>query len=175
MANEMTTAINGEKLVTETNEYSVFQLPNGKFEKRVKYQAYSSIHPETTEEQVMLYNLLNGDEALEMKAHIGTIFEIMNVVFSPYDSFDEETGVSDAGVSTIILGVTDNGEPVTFATSSKTVYWDLQNMFKVFCKPDDENYLGIKVAITGTKQQRGTQIGLKLLGLSTPAPKDVTR
>lgn len=166
--NEMTTNVGfatGEILVQETAEYSVYQLPNGKFEKRVKYPQEWSRVPETDEELIEFYKIMNesdNDKVLSMSDHVGSMFTIKNYYFTPYSNFDEDTGVSNAGVTTLLE--TTDGE--YYATSSKTVYWTLRNMFQTFGTPGTEQYIPFKVAITGQKQKRGTQINLKLVGLA---------
>lgn len=153
-----------EILVQDTPKYAVFQLPNGKYEKRMKYEKQWSFIPETNEELVQLYQIMNEDSELvkPMKSAVGEIFDIKNVYFNPYESFDEETGTSTAGVTTML----ETTEGAYFATSSKTVYYNLQNMFDVFGFPGTEKYLGVRVAIVSEKQKKGDQISLKMLGLT---------
>lgn len=162
-----------EILVQNTPDYEVFKLPNGKFEKRMKYQKEWSYVPETQEELLRFFQLMNeqdNPEVTELKNAVGEILEIKNVFHNPYKSFDEETGTTDAGVNTMIE--TNDGK--FFVTSSKSVYWNLKQIFDVFGKPNTPNYLGVKVAVVSTKQKRGNQLSLKLLGLSDE-PKEVAK
>ena len=162
-----------EILVQDTPEYEIYKLPTGKFEKRMKYQKEWSYVPETQEELLRFFQLMNeqdNPEVTELKNAVGEILEIKNVYHNPYKSFDEETGTTDAGVNTMIE--TNDGK--FFVTSSKSVYWNLKQIFDVFGKPNTPNYLGVKVAVVSTKQKRGNQLSLKLLGLSDE-PKEVEK
>lgn len=162
-----------EILVQDTPEYEIYKLPNGKFEKRMKYQKEWSYVPETQEELLRFFKLMNeqdNPEVTELKNAVGEILEIKNVFHNPYKSFDEETGTTDAGVNTMI----ETNDDKFFVTSSKSVYWNLKQIFDVFGKPNTPNYLGVKVAVVSTKQKRGNQLSLKLLGLSDE-PKEVAK
>lgn len=173
---EITTGIEvptGERIVQETNEFTVVQLADGKFEKRMKYAKEWSYIPQTNEELLKFYQLTNSSEDEEIenltafKNANGEIIEIKNFYFTPYNSFDEETGRSASGVTTMIEGI--DGQ--YYVTSSKKVYWDLRGMFDVFGKPNTPGYLGLKVAIrhskvTGADGKKRDQMNLKLLGLS---------
>ena len=162
-----------EILVQDTPEYEIYKLPNGKFEKRMKYQKEWSYVPETQEELLHFFQLMNEEnhpDVTEMKKMEGEIIEIKNVFHNPYKSFDEETGMTDAGVNTMI----ETSEGKFIVTSSKSVYWNLKQIFEVFGTPGTPQYLGAKVAIVATKKEKGTQLSLKLLGLSEQ-PKEVKK
>lgn len=148
-------------VVEDTPTYQVVKGADGKLTKMAKYQAYSSIKAETREEKVKLYNLLNSrdGEVKEMKTKKNATITIKDVVFNPYSKFDEQTGIDRPMVNTIIG--TDEGEYI--ATSSKGVYFDLQNMFEIFGKPDEPDYEPIKVQIIGHRTTNGEQFGLKLV------------
>lgn len=166
--NEITTnnqQASAEILVEDTPKYAVYQMPDGRFEKRMKYQKFWSFVPETNEELINLFQIMNEQDnpnVIEFKSAIGEVLDIKNVYFNPYSSFDEETGTTNSGVTTTIETV----DGKYYATSSKTVYYNLQNIFDVFGTPNTDKYLGVKVAIVSTKRQQGNQISLKLIGLS---------
>lgn len=170
MTNQLeTTNPQSEIMVQDTPEYSIFQLPTGKFEKRMKYQKEWTYLPETQEELLRFFQLMNeqeNPEVSQLKTCVGDIFEIKHVYHNPYQSFDKDTGMTDAGVNTMIE--TEDGK--FLVTSSKSVYWNLKQIFNVFGTPGTDQYLGVKVVVTTTKQAKGTQLGLKLLGLSEPKP-----
>lgn len=174
MTNELSTNLNQiETLVEETNEYSIYKTPEGKYEKRMKYSQFWSRTPETEEEMVELYSIMNEQDSelvIPFKRAIGEVLEIKHVFFNPYNSFDEETGQSTTGVTTTL----ETYDGKYYATSSKTVYYNLQNIFKTFGTPGTPNYLGVKVAIKSTKAKHGDQISLAVLGLaSKPQAKTV--
>lgn len=154
-----------ELLIEETPKYSIYKLPDGKFEKRMKYEKFWTNIPESNEELIELYQVMNEQDSelvTPLKEAVGELLDIKHVYFNPYSSFDDETGTSQSGVTTTIQ--TQDGK--YYATSSKSVYYNLQNMFEVFGTPGTEQYLGVRMAVTSTKAARGNQISLKLLGLS---------
>lgn len=85
---------------------------------------------------------------------------VAHVFTKPYDSFDENTGKVTPMVNTTIEDV----DGKYYATSSKTAYYDLLNIMKAFGSPTEENYKPLKVKITGTKREKGVQIGLTYIG-----------
>lgn len=143
-------------VVRETKDYMIVKLPNGKFEKRMKYHELMTFKPETEEEEIELYKVLNEDDVenvIPMKNAIGTEIVVKEIITRPYESFDEETGDVTFGVNTFIKD--DHGNYLV--TSSKAVYFNLIKMYQTFG-------LGIKVKITGTKRENGTQIGISFIG-----------
>lgn len=149
-------------IVEETESYVVKKLANGKYEKQQKYTNYMSKVPETEEEQIELYKVLNSssednDMVTELKTMVGKVIGIEQLYIQGYESFDEDTGESNQGVVTIIK----DGEKY-YGTSSKSVYFTLLNLFKVFGYPNTDNYKKINVKVVGTKRERGIQINLSL-------------
>lgn len=154
----------GEVLIEETKNYKIFKLADGTFKKTMKYEKFWTFTPETEEEVLTLFQLFNeqdNENVTPMSEATGEILSIKNVFFNPYDSFNEETGINDSGVNTTIE--TQDGK--YFVTSSKSVYFNLQNIFNVFGTPNTEKYLPVKVAIVSTKKEQGKQITLKAVGL----------
>lgn len=162
MTNENIPAIFEGTVVQETDTYQVVQLADGKFKKQMKYKKYFSKIPVTNEEIKELYRVLNdennNDLVAPMSQNIDKEIEIQQVFIVPYESFDEDTGFTEKGVTSTIY----DGEHY-YATSSKSVYHTLHNLFQVFGYPEDEEYSPIKVRITGTKRERGLQINLSLV------------
>ena len=75
-----------EILVQDTAEYEIYKLPTGKFEKRMKYQKEWSYVPETQEELLRFFQLMNeqdNPEVTELKNAVGEILEIKNVYHNP--------------------------------------------------------------------------------------------
>lgn len=164
-------------VVRETDQFLVVQQPDGKFKKEMKYgnKEYWSKRPETPEELVEFYQIMNSSEddphekLKPMKFEKGGIVDVVNVYMTPYESLDDETGDDAYGINTMIEG----SDGLFYVTSSKKAFFDLENMMKVFGKPDQHNYIPFTVGITHTKKEKGTQIGLKLLGVTKADPKKV--
>lgn len=164
-ANEVMTGSNSlEQVVQETPNFTILQLPNGKYKKMMKYEKYFSKVPETEEEQLTLFKVFNADQdsglVTSLSDVVGKEFHIEQVFFNPYQSFDEENGTFSNGVTTTMLST--DGE--FFATSSKSVYYTLHNIFEAFGYPNTENYKPVKVEVTSKKMSRGNQINLDLKG-----------
>ena len=56
-----TKATVSEILVQDAPDYEIYKLPNGKFEKRMKYQKEWSYVPETQEELLHFFQLMNEE------------------------------------------------------------------------------------------------------------------
>lgn len=152
-----------EQVIKDTESYTIVKQVNGKYRKDMKYKKYYSLIPSNEEETIELYKILNtedNDLVTPMKNIIGKEIEIHQVYTNPYQSFDEGTGGDTNGVTTTIY----DGEGY-IATSSKAVYYTVFNLFNVFGHPNDENFKPIKVKVTGTKMQNGTQINLELISV----------
>lgn len=149
------------RIVEDYPTYDIIQTPDGKKHKRAKYARMCTIPTETKEDKIKVYNLLNSrdDSVKEMKTMKNATIEIKNVIFNPYSKFDELLNIDSNQVNTIIE--TTDGEYI--ATSSKGVYFDLQNMFDIFGVPGSDGYDPLKVQIRGKKSANGEQINLKLL------------
>mgnify|MGYP001217430753 CR=1 FL=1 len=114
-------------VVSEDKDFIVYQKPDGKFERKMKYHAFSSIITETREEKVALMKL--RDKAEEMKNYIGKEILLEGVIISPYTSLDEETGDITHGATTTLI--TDNFTKAV-VTSSKTVYFKIRELLEMF-------------------------------------------
>lgn len=170
-SNEMTTyneqtgeiiPTQGEVIVQDTENFTIVQLPNGKFRKDMKYKQVYTHVPTDKKEMLQLYKVLNDEnnpDVATMATRVGAEIEIHQVYTNPYQSFDEETGGNTNGVTTTIF----TGKEY-IATSSKTVYYTVMGLFDTFGKPSDEDYTPLKVKITSRKMQNGNQIGLELIG-----------
>ena len=130
----------------------------------MKYEKYFSKVPETEEEQMTLFKVFNSNSddnlVTSLSNVVGKEFAIEQVFMNPYESFDEDTGNFTNGVTTTILST--DGE--FFATSSKSVYYTLHNIFEAFGYPNTEDYKPVIVKVTSTKMQKGNQIDLSLQG-----------
>lgn len=157
--------VNTEVVVQETNDYTIVRLPDGKFKKNMKYQIYFSREAKTAEEKIELYKVFNDSESglvTPLSNMVKKEITIKHVFIEPYKSFDENTGNTTHGVTTTIEDVDGS----YYATSSKSVYYTIFEIFKTFGFPDTENYKPIKVKVTGTRRQNGIQIDLELVGLA---------
>lgn len=154
-----------ETIVRETDDYTVVQLPNGKFKKNMKYKDYASLLPETEDESIELYKVLNDENSglvTPLKNMQDKEITIQNIFTRGYQSFDEETGNSQNGVVITIQDVDGS----YYATSSKTVYFKTKNLFESFGYPNTKNYKPIKVKVVGTRRENGVQIDLSFVGLA---------
>lgn len=145
-------------------DFEVVQTPDGKFQKVMKYRKYYSFIPETTQDQLRLYNALNDQTnkiVTPLKNMIGEKLTIKNVFMNPYESLDRNTGELTYGVTTSI----ENADGAFFATSSKSVYYSLINMFESFGYPNTDSYNHLEVEVTGTKMPNGVQINLNLVDI----------
>lgn len=155
--------LTGVIVVSETPDYKVIKLTDGKFKKQMKYKPYVSRQPETQEEEDKFYIIFNDSDSklvTQLKNMVGKEITIAHIFMTPYDKFDENTGNVTDAVNTTIEDVDGN----FYATSSKSVYHKLQNLMKSFGKPTDESYIPIKVEVTGTKRTNGVQIDLSYKG-----------
>lgn len=151
----------GTIIVQETDDYVIKRLNDGTFKKEMKYKQYMSHVPETEEEQIQLYKVLNSNgenkDIIELKNMVGKEINVEQVYTMPYESFDEKTGESKNGVSIIMK----DGEK-WFATSSKSVYFALLNFFKTFGYPNTGKYKTVVFSVVGIRRENGTQISLSL-------------
>lgn len=161
MANEMEVANSNVGVVSETDHYTIKKDENGKYSRQAKYTNYSSIQAETKEDKIWLFNLLEGEsESVKgMKDHVGEAFDIHNVITNSYDFIDEDTGEITHGVLTYLLDSDNNA----YVTSSKSVYFTVDRIMKLFGKPDDPNYDPVKVMISSEKGKNGTMVKLKMV------------
>lgn len=154
--------MNNEQVVNETDNYIVYKQDDGKYRKEMKYKRIMTWIPNNEEDKKELYKVLNEENnelVKTMGSEIDKEIEIEHVFMTPYESFDENTGRNTLGVTTTVK--TPDNE--YYVTSSKTVYYSLLNMFETFGYPSQDNYKPIKVRITGTRRQNGTQINLVLV------------
>jgi hypothetical protein len=152
------------ELMTSNNQgnYEIIQNEEGKFSRKAKYEAYSSVKAETKKEKIALLNLLEGsDENTNgLKDHVGKQIEVANVIFRPYDKINEDTGVLEYGVLTYLL--TPDGIP--YVTSSKSVYFTLKRIFEVFSAPDQEDWENIIVKIVKKKGLQHEYVDVVMVG-----------
>ena len=152
-----------EQVVEETDQYRVVKTLEGKYRKEMKYNRFYSRVPETDEEQMELFNIFNDQEndlVTPLKNMVNKEIDIAHVFTDPYQSFDEETGQSSLGVTTTL----EDTEGNYYATSSKSVYWSLKNIFDQFGWPSEDKYRPVTVKVTGTRRQQGVQINVSLVG-----------
>lgn len=163
--NQLPTQMEVQTTIKETNDYELVQLSDGTFKKKMKYQPYFSRIATTPEEKIELFNVFNdsnNEHVIELKTMVKKQFTIAHVFTNPYESLDEKTGELTYGVTTTFQDTEGN----YYVTSSKTVYYAIMSMMQTFGKPSDEHYKPIIVEVTGTKQTRGVQIGLKIIGVA---------
>lgn len=154
-----------ERIVQETDDFRIVQLDDGTFKKNMKYRKFFSRQAETQDEKIELYKVFNDSDSelvTPMKNMVDKEITIAHVFLQPYESFDEQTGKLTSGVTTTLEDVDGS----YYATSSKTVYYTLSNIFETFGTPTDENYKPVKVKVIGRKQKNGVQIDLEIIGMA---------
>ena len=149
-------------VVSETAEYMVLKDENGKFSRKAKYQAYSSIKAENRADKLWLLNLLEGDEesGVGLKDNVGKEITVENVIFRPYDRINEETGQFEYGVLTYLITPTKEA----FVTSAKSVYFTMKQIMELFGTPDSAEWENIIVKVGKEKMQNGDAIKIKMIG-----------
>lgn len=151
----------GKEVFRETDNYTIYKLANGKYEKVMKYKRVFSHIPQTREEEIKLYNIFNTQDNPNVTPFADMRdkeIEIHEFYTNPYESFNEETGETDNGVNTTIF----DGSHY-YSTSSKTVYYSLLNFFEQFGYPNTEGYEPVRIKVTGTRRENGVQIGVEFL------------
>lgn len=163
MTNEIAVSnTNAIETVQSTPSFDVLRLPDGTFKKVTKYQESNTFVPQNAKEKKYLFAIQNdqdSDQVVPMKEAVGLKLKIKNFFTMPYDKFDEATGENEHGVTTSI----QSEDGLWYATSSKAVYFTLQNIVKTFGFPGDKDYEPIDFTITSTKQTRGNQINIKVI------------
>lgn len=154
---------NGElaNVQQDTDEFMIV-IENGKYKRKAKYQDYNSIVPKTREERIWLANLLDNDEDTGngLKDQVGKEITVANIITRKYDKINEDTGVLEHGVLTYLL----TPEKEAFVTSSKGVYFSIQNYLKLFGTPDSPEWENIVLKIGKKKMQNGDSITVKMVG-----------
>lgn len=149
------------ELQANASDVQVYQDENGKYVRRAVYTAFSSVKPETKEQKIALLNLLESDDiATPMETSVGSQIEVENVIFSPYDSIDEENGTVTNGVLTYLI----DPKGVAYVTSSKSVYFTLKRVMTVFGEapfPKDDL---LKVEIVKKQGKKFKYTDVKVIG-----------
>lgn len=150
------------EVVEENDNFTVFKNSDGKFVRKAKFMDYSSFKPESREDKIWLMNLIeNEDENGQgMKESVGQEIEVQNIILRKYDKIDEDTGEKIYGVLTYLI----TPERKAFVTSSKSVYFTITNIMKMFGKPHEDEWENIKVKVGKEKGANGDMIKIKLVG-----------
>lgn len=153
----MTNELTANTKMTETSEVVVV---DGKYKRMAVYEPYTSVIPETREQKVKLFRLLeDGEDVTSMKDATNQVIDIQDVVVRPYDTVDEETGEISQGVTVVII----DQDGKAFATSSKSVYFKLKSIFGTFGYPHYEADESVKVKVV-KKRATNEYIDLELVG-----------
>jgi hypothetical protein len=150
-----------ELVVRENDRYSVVKDAEGKFKRKAKYNHYTSVKTETKEEKIWLFNLFEGTEesGQGLKEHVGKHIEVADIITRPYDKIDEESGVEEYGVLTYLI----TPDRVAYVTSSKSVYFTINNIMELFGRPSDEDWKNITVKVLTEKGANGNIIKIKVV------------
>ena len=95
-----------------------------------------------------------------MGDNVGKQIKIADVIHNPYDAVDEETGELTNGVLTYLIET----DGTAYVTSSKSVYYTLQNAFKAFGAPHYKDGEELTVEIVKKKGQQFQYVDVKILG-----------
>lgn len=148
-------------MVSPDGKSMVVRDENGKFKRKAIFQAYSSVQAETREQKLALFNLLESDDiALPMGDNVGKQIKIADVIHNPYDAVDEDTGELTNGVLTYLI----EADGTAYVTSSKSVYYTLQNAFKAFGAPHYNEGEELNVEIVKKKGREFQYVDVKILG-----------
>lgn len=135
----------------------------GKYRKAMYYKQISSKVPETDEEVLQLFMVMNDTDnklVTPMKNVVGLEFVLDEFHTSPYESLDEDTGEITRGVTTTIKDTDGNW----YATSSKSVYYTILNTYDVF---GSKIAGALKFQVTTKKVNNNNQINLAIIGKAT--------
>lgn len=149
---------NAEVVVRQNEEFKVVKTNEGYKKERVTdYEEIWTFEPQDKKEKLMVFNLLNGDEESGngLKDHIGEIIPVANIITKPYRAIDEGNGNDKFGVLTYII-TPDN---VGYVTSSKSVFFTIQQMLKDFGNPSEWD--GIQLKVGKVKRPNGDMITVK--------------
>ena len=158
----MTENTNEITLQTETaNNYEIKQNAEGKFERKAIYTPFSSVRPETRAQKIALLQLLESDDvAIPLNEAVGKKITIADVIIRPYDKVNEDSGEMEYGVLTYMIST--DGE--AFVTSSKSVYYTLQNVFSVFGAPHWEGEEAVTVQVVKKKGLQFNYTDINVIG-----------
>ena len=145
----------------EVKGYAITKNAEGKFERKAIYQAFMSVTPETRAQKIALLQLLESDTvAKPLNDCVGNKITIADVILNPYDKVNEDTGEMEYGVLTYMIDT--NGE--AYVTSSKSVYYKLQNIFKVFGFPHWEEQDAVTVQVVKKKGLQFNYTDINVIG-----------
>jgi RNase P/RNase MRP subunit p29 len=161
IANVNHEVLTGE-VVREEKNFVVIKNEEGKFVRKAKFNSYTSVKAETKVDKIWMMNLLEGNEdtANGLKEHVGKIIEVADIITRPYDKINEDTGATEYGVLTYLL----TPDRVVYVTSSKNVYFSINNIMDTFGAPDQPDWENIQIKVLKEKGANGDMIKIKLVG-----------
>ena len=143
------------------NNYEIKKNSEGKFERKAIYQAFMSVRAETRAQKIALLQLLESDTvAKPLNDCVGNKITIADVILSPYDKVNEDTGEMEYGALTYMIDT--NGE--AYVTSSKSVYYTMLNIFKVFGVPHWEEDEAVTVQVVKKKGLQFNYTDINVIG-----------
>lgn len=154
--------MNELQTLNQNTQAEVVQTADGKFKRKAVYHAVNTVKVETKEDKIRVVNIINGNDpsVKEMKNSIGADIVLTDIITNPYTSVDEDTGEITEGVTTMLFS--EDGS--IYVTSSKTVYFTLNNIFKIFAMPGSENYETLQFKIIKKPGRKHEVIDVQLLG-----------
>lgn len=162
VANVENYGVSKRQIAQGNEEYEIFQNEQGKFERKAKFHEYNSFQPKDRAEQVWLMNVLDGDEETGngLKKHVGAKITVEHVITRKYDKVNEDTGFLEYGVLTYLI----TPEREVYVTSSKTVYFTITRIMKMFGTPDSEAWENIIVEVKSQAGDKGDMLKIKMIG-----------
>lgn len=154
--------VGGETLISETDDYVIFQDSEGKFKRRAKYKNYSSFKAETRKDKIWLLNLIDGgeDTGIGLSDHVGKEIEVEHIITREYDAVNEDTGAMEYGVLTYLI----TPDRTAYVTSSKSVHFSIERITSMLGYPHEEGWENIIVKVYSEKGTNGNIIKIKLVG-----------
>lgn len=149
-------------LAQDTEQYALYQDEKGKWKRKAKYKEYSSVKIESREDKIWLANLLDNDEDTGngLKKFVGQTIEVADIITRKYDSVDEDSRELSYGVLTYLI----TPDRTTYVTSSKSVYFSIENYLKMFGNPHEEGWENLQLLVKSKAGEKGDQITVKLVG-----------
>ena len=98
--------------------------------------------------------------AIPLNEAVGKKITIADVIIRPYDKVNEDSGEMEYGVLTYMIST--DGE--AFVTSSKSVYYTLQNVFAVFGTPHWEEEEAVTVQVVKKKGLQFNYTDINVIG-----------
>lgn len=119
-------------------------------------ESFISFDVDTPENRIMAYNAINNPDA-RIADMINKTIELRDVVMTPVDLVNEETGEVERATRSILIDT----QGVTYTATATGIYNSLRNIYMIFHTLHFEP--AIKVEVNQVTTKRGNTLTLKLL------------